>query len=149
MKNLSKDLLRISREAHLCAGKIVKKYHLSLAEEPFFMAIAFHDGATQEELTEVVGVDKSMTTRVIHSLMKKGLVKKIPDAEDRRCNRIYQTQKMKAITDSVIKELFLLDQRFTAGIGEETLDIFMQTLSALEENITAILKENNYEGGKL
>ncbi len=33
--NLSKDLLRISRKAHLCAGKIVEKYHLSLAEEPF------------------------------------------------------------------------------------------------------------------
>ncbi len=142
MENLSKDLLRVSRKAHLCAGKIVEKYHLSLAEEPFFMAITFHDGATQEELTEVVGVDKAMTTRVIHSLVKKGLVKKIPDTEDRRCNRIYQTEKMKAITASVTKELHLLDQQFTAGIENDILDTFVQTLSVLEENITGILEKS-------
>lgn len=142
MENLSKDLLRVSRKAHLCVGKIVEKYHLSLAEEPFFMAITFHDGATQEELTEVVGVDKAMTTRVIHSLVKKGLVKKIPDTEDRRCNRIYQTEKMKAITASVTKELHLLDQQFTAGIENDILDTFVQTLSVLEENITGILEKS-------
>lgn len=140
--NLSKDLLRVSRKAHLCSGKIVKKYHLSIAEEPFFMAIAFHDGATQEELTEVVGVDKAMTTRVIHSLVKKGLIKKIPDTEDRRCDRIYQTEKMKEIADSVIKELHMLDRQFTASIEENILDTFVHTLFILEENINSILKED-------
>ena len=92
--------------------------------------------------TEVVGVDKAMTTRVIHSLVKKGLVKKIPDTEDRRCNRIYQTEKMKAITASVTKELHLLDQQFTAGIENDILDTFVQTLSVLEENITGILEKS-------
>lgn len=143
-RNLSKDLLRISRKAHLCAGKFVEKYHLSIAEEPFFMAITYYDGATQEELTEVVGVDKAMTTRVIRSLEQKGFVKKISDTKDRRCNRIYQTEKMKEITGSVTKELHLLDQQFTAGIEEDVLDVFIQTLFILEKNITAILNEGRY-----
>lgn len=140
--NLSKDLLRVSRKAHLCAGKIVEKYHLSIAEEPFFMAIAAYDGSTQEKLTELVGVDKAMTTRVIDSLVKKGFVKKIPDTEDRRCNRIYQTEKMKEITGSVTNELLSLNQLFTTGIDEDALNLFVKTLSVLEENITAILKKN-------
>ena len=102
------------------------------------MAITYHDGATQEELTELVGVNKAMTTRVIRSLMQKELVKKIPDTEDRRCNRIYQTEKMKAITDPVTKELHLLDQQFTAGIEDDVLYVFIQTLFKIEKNITAI-----------
>ena len=46
------------------------------------MAINSHDGAAQEELTAFVGGDKAMTTRVIHSLESKGLVKRVQDAKD-------------------------------------------------------------------
>lgn len=71
MKEFTRDLLRVSRRAQICVGKVVKKYGISAAEEPFFMAVSFNDGSTQEKLTSIVGVDKAMTTRVISSLEKR------------------------------------------------------------------------------
>jgi len=132
MEKLLRDLLRVSRKAQICVGAVVKKYNITVAEEPFFMAINSHDGATQEELTALVGVDKAMTTRVIHSLESKGLVKRVQDTKDKRQNKIYKTDKV---------DLLHLNQIFTAGIGNDDLDIFMRTLAVLEKNISNFLKE--------
>ena len=107
----------------------------------FFMAINSHDGATQEELTALVGVDKAMTTRVIYSLESKGLVKRVQDTKDKRQNKIYKTDKVNEIREIVLKDLLHLNQIFTAGIGNDDLDIFMRTLAVLEKNISNFLKE--------
>ena len=140
MERLSRDLLRVSRRAQLCVGAVVRKYDITVAEEPFFMAVNFHDGATQEELTALVGVDKAMTTRVIHSLESKGLVRRIQDPRDRRQNRIYKTDRVNEINEFVIKDLLQLDRIFTAGIGKEDIDNFMRTLAVLDENISNYMK---------
>ncbi|RGS81371.1 MarR family winged helix-turn-helix transcriptional regulator [Coprococcus sp. AF21-14LB] len=141
MEKLSRDLLRVSRKAQICVGAVVKKYNITVAEESFFMAINSHDGATQEELTALVGVDKAMTTRVIHSLESKGLVKRVQDTKDKRQNKIYKTDKVNEIREIVLKDLLHLNQIFTAGIGNDDLDIFMRTLAVLEKNISNFLKE--------
>lgn len=143
MYELSKDLLRISRKAQMCVGKIVKKYNITIAEESFFMAVNFHDGATQEELTSIVGVDKAMTTRVIHSLEKKGFVKRIPDLEDKRQKRIYKTEKAKQISEDFIKELMQLNQTFIQDIDSDNFACFKQTLIILENNISGFLKSGD------
>lgn len=141
MEKLLRDLLRVSRKAQICVGAVVKKYNITVTEEPFFMAINSHDGATQEELTALVGVDKAMTTRVIHSLESKGLVKRVQDTKDKRQNKIYKTDKVNEIREIVLKDLLHLNQIFTAGIGNDDLDIFMRTLAVLEKNISNFLKE--------
>jgi DNA-binding MarR family transcriptional regulator len=141
MEKLSRDLLRVSRKAQICVGAVVKKYNITVAEEPFFMAINSHDGSTQEELTALVGVDKAMTTRVIHSLESKGLVKRVQDAKDKRQNRIYKTDKVNEISEIVLRDLLQLNQIFTTGIDSDDLDNFMRTLAVLEDNISNFLKE--------
>lgn len=141
MEKLSRDLLRVSRKAQTCVGVVVKKYNITVAEEPFFMAINSHDGATQEELTALVGVDKAMTTRVIHSLESKGLVRKMQDENDKRQNRIYKTEKVNEISEIVLEDLLQFNQIFTAGIDDDDLDNFMRTLAVLEKNISNFLKE--------
>lgn len=141
MNKLSRDLLRVSRKAQLCVGSVVKKYNITVAEEPFFMAVNFHDGATQEELTALVGVDKAMTTRVIHSLESKGLVKRIQDTKDKRQNRIYKTDKVNELGDIVLNDLLQLNQIFTANISKDDLDNFMRILNVLDKNISNYLKE--------
>lgn len=140
MKELSRDLLRVSRMAQMCVGKAIKKYNITVAEEPFFMAIHFHNGATQEELTSLVGVDKAMTTRVLHSLEKKNLVKRVPDLQDKRQNKVYQTEKAAELNEDFVGELIQLNEIFIQGISNESFENFMQTLGILETNILDFLK---------
>ena len=141
MDRFLRDLLHVSRKAQTCVGSVVRKYHITIAEEPFFMAIRSHDGATQEELTALVGVDKAMTTRVIHSLEHKGLVKRVQDEKDKRQNRIYKTEKADEISESVRNDLLRLNQSFTEGISRKDMESFMRTLAVLDENISRCLEK--------
>ena len=136
MDRFSRDLLHISRKAQTCVGSVVRKYHITIAEEPYFMAIQSHDGATQEELTALVGVDKAMTTRVIHSLEHKGLVKRVQDKNDKRQNRIYKSEKADEISESVRNDLLRLNQSFTEGISRKDMESFMCTLAVLDASIS-------------
>ena len=141
MDRFLRDLLHVSRKAQTCVGSVVQKYHITIAEEPFFMAIRSHDGATQEELTALVGVDKAMTTRVIHSLEHKGLVKRVQDENDKRQNRIYKSEKADEISESVRNDLLRLNQSFTEGISRKDMESFMRTLAVLDENISRCLEK--------
>ncbi|GAB6106786.1 MarR family winged helix-turn-helix transcriptional regulator [Fusibacter bizertensis] len=50
-----------------------------------------HNGASQDELTRALEVDKATITRSIHKLEKEGIVKRIKDEMDHRINRIVLT----------------------------------------------------------
>ena len=141
MDRFLRDLLHVSRKAQTCVGSVVRKYLITIAEEPFFMAIQSHDGATQEELTALVGVDKAMTTRVIHSLGHKGLVKRVQDKNDKRQNRIYKSEKADEISESVRNDLLRLNQSFTEGISRKDMESFMCTLAVLDANISRCLEK--------
>ena len=141
MDRFLRDLLHVSRKAQTCVGSVVRKYHITIAEEPYFMAIQSHDGATQEELTALVGVDKAMTTRVIHSLEHNGLVKRVQDKNDKRQNRIYKSEKADEISESVRNDLLRLNQSFTEGISRKDMESFMCTLAVLDANISRCLEK--------
>lgn len=145
MNSISRDLLRVSRKAQTCLGSIVKKYDITIAEQPFFMAIKANNGLTQEELTSLVGVNKAMTTRVIHSLEEKGMVKKVQDPNDKRQNRIYKTDKVDKIGENVLSDLLQFNRIFTNGISNEDLENFKKTLAVLDENVSKQLERKEVD----
>ncbi len=136
MENLSRNLLLVSRKAQLCIRVVAEKYNLTMAEQPFFMAIRANDGMTQEDYTALVGVDKAMTTRALRSLERKGLIRRVQDPNDRRHNRIYKTEQAKKIEAAVLSDLLALNHRFTEGISEEELAAFLRTLARIDVNVS-------------
>ena len=140
MKTVSKTLLKVSRRAQSCVGRIVQKHNLTIAEQPFLLTIRFQDGLTQEELSELVGVDRALTTRVIQSLEKKGLIRKERDARDRRYHHIFANDALYQLADTIIPELFAFNDAATAGISQEELAQMVHTLQRLESNISNYIK---------
>lgn len=86
----------LGRKSQRCIGEALRKHGLTAAEEPFFMSLQHHDGATQEELTALVCVDKAATARAVKSLEDKGILFRTQDEHDRRQNRVCLTEKGKA-----------------------------------------------------
>lgn len=139
MENLSRNLLHVSRRAQTCIGEVAKKYHLSVAEQPFFMAISKQNGRTQEELTSLVGVDKAMTTRAIRSLESKGFIVRKQGENDKRQNLVYKTEKVDRIEAHLRADLLAFNDYFTKGIDESELEIFMRVLNQMNDNLTQYL----------
>lgn len=139
-KSITKQLIYIARRSQLCIGGRMEQYGITAAEEPFFMAVQKHAGATQEELTSLVGVDKAATTRVLSSLEKKGYLTRRRDEADRRQNRIYAAGKALEIGPQVQEELLALNGEILNGISQEDQAVLYRALLQMEENLKTIKK---------
>lgn len=144
-KSITKHLIYAARQGQLCIGSRLEKYGITAAEEPFFMAIQKHDGATQEVLTSLVGVDKAATARAIASLERKGYLTRQQDRKDRRQNHIYAADKALEIGTEVQEELMRLNDEILNGISKEDQMVMYKALLKMEENLKNI-KEKERRG---
>lgn len=136
--SITKRIIFMARKMQLCIGERLSKFEITAAEEPFFMAIQRNEGATQEDLTAVVGVDKAVTTRAIRSLENKGYLVRKQDGKDRRQNRVYPTDAVFRIGDSLHNELLCLNNELVKGLSEEQLRNLSEALSVIEDNLSAM-----------
>lgn len=136
--SITKRMIFAARKMQLCIGERLSKFEITAAEEPFFMAIQRYEGATQEDLTALVGVDKAVTTRAIRSLESKGYLIRKRDDQDRRQNRVYPTEAVFRIGDSLHHELLCLNHELVKGLSQEQLRVLSEALSVIEDNLSAI-----------
>lgn len=141
--SITKRIIFMARKMQLCIGERLSKFEVTATEEPFVMAVQRYGGATQEELTEFIGVDKAVTTRAIRSLESKGYLVRKRDERDHRQNRVYPTEAVFAIGDSLHNELLSLNDELVRGLSEEQLQALSEALSVMEENLTAIREARN------
>ena len=112
------------------------KDDLSVAEQPFFMALQCREGVTQEELTAMVCVDKAATARAVRSLEEKGFLRREQDESDRRQNRLYPTEQADELAVYVRDELMRFNRLLTKGIDPEALETVQDVLRQMEQNLT-------------
>lgn len=135
---ITKQLIYMGRKAQLCIGCRLAPYGITAAEEPFFMMITHHGGATQEELTAMIGVDKAATARAVRSLENKGYLTRQQDTKDRRQNHVFATDAAMEIAEQVHAELLRLDNEITKGLLRQDLQLLSDSLDLMEKNLTVI-----------
>lgn len=139
----------LARKSQMYIGAALRhKYNISAAEQPFFMALQECEGVTQEELTEMVCVDKAVTTRVVRSLEEKGYLTRIKDAQDRRQNRIYPTALTREMGAAVRVDLLIFNDTVTRGISKEELETVQKVLVKMEANLAEVLSGKSAKNEK-
>lgn len=133
-RSITRMITLLARKSQGCIAETLKKYNLTAAEQPFFMAVTYNEGKTQEELTAMVCVDKAATTRALRSLEEKGFVYRIQDRTDRRQNLLYPTEKARRLLPAVQAELLALNARITQGLGEEEQKNVYRALKLMQQN---------------
>lgn len=137
-KNIARMITLLARKSQGYIGSALRKYGLSAAEQPFFMALQRHEGITQEELTALVCVDKAATARAVKSLEAKGYLTRVQDGQDRRKNRLYPTDAAKQQAAAVRQELLHFNDLLTQGIDPQRLEVVHAALLEMEENFSRI-----------
>jgi DNA-binding MarR family transcriptional regulator len=59
----------------------------------YLFSLYIRDGRRQQELADVIGVDKAAATRALSRLEECGYIRRRADKEDRRAVRVYLTAK--------------------------------------------------------
>lgn len=131
--NIARLISILYRKNHIYMNAALKVYGITASEQPFVMYLYENNGATQEEMSAYLCIDKAATTRAVQSLIKKGYVTRQKDGVDKRYNRIYTTKLAERNRDEILMRYNLWDVFLTSNMDEETKLAFS---SALEDMAT-------------
>ncbi|ACL18092.1 MarR family transcriptional regulator [Desulfitobacterium sp. LBE] len=93
-KSLIKAISAIDRYSQTYIGRNVKDYNIGQGQWAFLTQLLFnYDGITQEELSELLNIDKANTARALKKLEEEGYVYREEDPKDGRKKIVYVTAK--------------------------------------------------------
>lgn len=137
MKNQSigRLIAILHRQSQIFTNKALKEFSLTSAEYPFLFALYHTEGQTQEELSSYLYIDKGATARVIKTLITKGFVLKEQDNNDKRCNRIFLTEKARQERENIHNSVMQWNSYITEGLDDETYQRIFAGLQAMVDQV--------------
>lgn len=103
----------------------------------FVHALYRHDGLSQDELSEALGMDKTTTARVIKELVELGYVTKVHDCQDKRFCRLSLTAKGKNIVPRLERALERWTEVLGTGFTQSERQLAIDLLKKMAENAAA------------
>lgn len=113
----------------------LSKLGISRSKLPFLMRILCCEGIVQEDLTRFLVIDRAATARALQALEKEGLAVRKEDPDDRRCKRVYPTDRARSMQDDVISVLEQQNETLFNGFGAGERKLFLEMLDRLVENM--------------
>jgi MarR family transcriptional regulator, 2-MHQ and catechol-resistance regulon repressor len=111
-------------------------YDISVTQCHALDALVEHGTMRLSELTERLFLDKSTTSRVVGSLVKKGYVEQRPDATDGRATALHPTARgrrlCERITDDLVDQQKQVLQDLTPEIREGVVNVIRRLANAAD-----------------
>lgn len=132
------NILNCKLKKHIAAT--FKKNNINLTAEQFLvMDTLWNEGAmTQQSIAYIIQKDKNSVTQFIDNLEKKGLVRRVTDASDRRVNNIELSSVGKSLKESTKSVAIGAISDILEGIPEEDIYTFVKVLTKACDNIEKI-----------
>jgi DNA-binding MarR family transcriptional regulator len=113
----------------------IQRHGISLGMWYFLRALWDEEGLTQRDLSAIVGTMEPTTLTAIKSMERAGLVKRVPNAADRRKLNIYLTKRGKALKKELLPLALEVTQIASAGLSEEDKDMLFGFLRRIQKNL--------------
>lgn len=95
---------------------------------------------SQQNIADIIQKDKNSVTKIIDSLEKKQLVKRVTDKKDRRINKIELTEEAIAMEKVATEVAINFMNDAIKGIDNQELDSFVDVMRQIKNNLEG---ENN------
>lgn len=93
------------------------------------------DGLTQRELCERVRIEQSTMANTLRRMERDGLVRRLPDPEDRRRTRIELTDRAQRLEPELAASARDVNAIAARGLNSRELAAFMRTLTRIIANL--------------
>ena len=133
--DLNVKLMRVARAHRTLAASLLSEVGLHPGQEALLMELWDHDGRTQADLAESLGVEPPTVTKMLQRMETSDLVDRRPDATDRRAIRVYLTPKGRRLKGKVDKLWAELGSRAFDGLSDRQRSSLRSLLSAVEGNL--------------
>ena len=93
MAAFTHNLNVVARCTQMQRGQKLKSLGVCGGQVPYLLRLCREPGLTQEEIAQALYVNKSTAARQVNSLERAGFVERRVSAQDRRCIRVYPTDR--------------------------------------------------------
>jgi DNA-binding MarR family transcriptional regulator len=118
-ESLGRYITTISRHLQAFINKRLEPYNIAAGQFLFFITIYHYEGLSQDELSDMVEVDKITTSKMVKKLVEKGYIRKENNPWDRRFFRLYPTDKGREIFPIVRRVLDETTEILSSGFTQE------------------------------
>lgn len=133
---LGKYISIIHRQSNSFFSKEFNKFGFGSGQYMFLIYLYKHNGISQEELSELINIDKGTTAKSIKKLESLGFITRSKDSIDRRINRIYLTDKALNIKDDFFEVLLKWESILTNELSIEEVSKSLKLLNRVTKNVT-------------
>ena len=125
-----------------CIGDQFIENNIKLTKEQWLLLKKLHErnGQIQNDLAFITDRSKTSLTRLIGTMEKKGLVYRVGCEADRRVNRVYYTEKGKAIFAQAEPVFLEVIEQLTENLSKEQVELTLDTLEQIIKNAEKITK---------
>ncbi|MBF7096376.1 MarR family winged helix-turn-helix transcriptional regulator [Alkalibacter mobilis] len=138
-KSIGRLMAILHRQSQIYYNNTLKDLNISSAEYPFLLYLFSRDGASQEEMSCYLNIDKAATARAVKSLEEKGYVTREKADSDKRVNHVFLTEKANEIELAMKKKITGWSDLLTEGMSGESIEEMTQIL---EEMVNKVEKRN-------
>jgi DNA-binding MarR family transcriptional regulator len=123
--------------SRLIARAYERQFGLKIPQWRLLAVLADEGALTQQTLCGRTIMDKVTVMRAAQGLLRRRLVKRLPNAEDGRSHRLAMTAAGKRLYDRIVPLALAYEAQLLAGIQRRDIARFEQLLRRLEQAATA------------
>jgi len=127
--------------SRLIALAYEEKFGLTIAQWRLIAVLAEEGPLTQQELCGRTIMDKVTVTRAGQGLLRRRLIKRIPNSTDGRSHRLVLTKTGEALYEEVVPLALEYEVKLLVGLAPHEVAQLEQQLRQLEQTAAALRKE--------
>lgn len=143
-ESFGKYISAINRHAQIIINQKLKDTDIKSGQYVFFYFIYHNEGITQKELSEKLKIGKATTTKAIKNLLESGYIKREEDALDKRCFRLYLTDKGKETSPFLTATFKDMENIYSSGFDEQEKEYILSILKKIFDNVYTESRKNQY-----
>lgn len=135
MKQILREIGMIARALESISNIEFKKFDLTKGQYLYLVRICENPGIIQEQLVEMIKVDRSTATRAIQKLEINGFIEKKEDPNNKKIKRLFPAEKGKTVYPFIKSENDYSNIVALEGFSEKEAESTFYHLQRIRKNI--------------
>lgn len=136
MKDILRDMGIIARALDSISNIEFKDINLSKGQFVYLVRICENPGIIQEQLVEMLKIDRATASRAIKNMEYNGIITKRTDKENKKNKLLYATEKGQELYSFIIRENEHSNSVALEGLTETEITTLVELLNKVKNNIS-------------
>ncbi|MDI2586213.1 MarR family winged helix-turn-helix transcriptional regulator [Psychrobacillus sp. NEAU-3TGS] len=135
MIEILREIGMIARALDSISNIEFKEFDLTKGQYLYLVRICENPGVIQEQLVEMIKVDRSTATRAIQKLELNGFIERKVDGDNKKIKKLYPTEKGNTVYPFIKRENDYSNLVALEGFSEKEAEITLDLLLRIRKNI--------------